>query len=48
MRRDDDMDFGLAFQTATQEAHYNKMRFEDGIEMQNQSESPENMMERKH
>ena len=38
MRRDDDMDFGVAFQTASQEAHYNKMRFEEGIEMHIQNE----------
>merc|ERR1719412_1465175 len=38
MRRDDDMDFGVAFQTASQEAHYNKMRLEEGIEMHIQSE----------
>ena len=36
MRRDDDMDFGLAFQTASQAAHNKKMQFEEGIEMHTQ------------
>ena len=49
MRRDDDMDFGLTFQTASQEAHNNRMRFEEGIEMQTQSDFVENgKHERKH
>lgn len=49
MRRDDDMDFGLAFQTASQEAHNFKIRYEEGIEMQIQNEFVDNVKhERKH
>lgn len=38
MRRDDDMDFGVAFQTAEQAAHNERRRFEEGIEMEIQNE----------
>ena len=49
MRRDDDLDFGLAFQTASQQAHNNRMHFDDGIEMQIHNEFADNVKhERKH
>ena len=38
MRRDDDMDFGMAFQTASQAALNEKKRFEEGIEMEIQND----------
>lgn len=43
MRKDSDMDFGLAFQTASQAAHNNKIRYEEGIEMQIQNEFADNV-----
>ena len=49
MRRDDDMDFGVAFQTASQAAHLEKIRFEEGIEMEIQNEHATNSKhERNH
>ena len=49
MRRDDDMDFGVAFQTASQAAHLEKIRFEEGIEMEIQNEHAGNSKhERNH
>ena len=48
MRRDDDMDFGLAFQTASQEAHNIRIRYEEGIEMQIHNEFDNVKHERKH
>ena len=49
MRRDDDMDFGLGFQTASQEAHNNKIRYEEGIELHIQNDFSDNVKhERKH
>ena len=46
MRRDDDMDFGLGFQTASQEAHNNRIRYEENVELQIHNEFVDN--ERKH
>ena len=43
------MDFGVAFQTASQAAHLEKIRFEEGIEMEIQNEHAGNSKhERNH